>query len=620
MKRLLRTPAFAGGAILVLGLSIGLTLPVLSLAEGGLLRDFIFVNPPELLGVEEHGGILGWTPRASTPAEHQGNRLDALLLTLAVLTGFVLAIGSVNLAILLSSRAAGRRRELAIRAAVGARWSQLARQLMREAGLLGACGLTLGLLVGFIGIASLQLSWPDGLPAWLAGLPKAFAASASVGAPLAVTLLFGLFPILGFWRGDLRSRLTTAQGVTAGIIEGFVRRALLFLSIAATALLLTNAILLVRAGSPNSTAGDANAAPTHTLAMTVTLPAADTSDANAPIGFYDALLEQIGEIPGVHASSISSAGTLEGMGVVDRDLVDCGGCSIGGAYVPIFPEDVRHHAVGPSYFDTVGVSLVSGREFTEVDRIGAPPVAMVNEAFAMRSFERGQPIGRGVRLHGEDGEWYTVVGVVPNTDPPGIGIGDEPVPVMYVSALHHPPTVADLFVRVDDETDPVELAPTIAAAVAGLTPGAVVSEASTVADRLDRSVAPLRWFSRVLTLVAAAAIILSAMTLYGVTAYTVRTRTREIGIRMAIGARTGQVTMMVLGQALRLTLLATLIGLGAALGLARMLQQLFLGVRPLDVAIYAAVAALLVVVAMLAAFVPARRAATVDPAVAFRPE
>jgi putative ABC transport system permease protein len=613
-----RASPFAVAALLQLGLASGLALPVFGLVEAGLFRELAYANPRALAGLESHGGISDWSDEARTPVQLQGERIDTLLKTLAVLSAFVLAIGCVNLASLLLSKGAQRRHGLAVRSAVGARWTQLAGGLLTEIARLACFGIAIGFLLGLAGVAALRTTWPQTVPSWLsAGLPP-LSMTTAIGIPLAALVFFGLLPAIVFWRSDLRSALTAGHNVTAGILEGLARRAFLFLSIAATALLLANTLLIVRAAD-GGVAYEAGTAGAETLAMTIELPEAGLSGTNERVTLYGELLEHLQSVPGAAVSSIASAGTWVGMGVFDVNMVDCGACSIGGVYVPVFPETVRHHVVGPSYFDTVGVALLSGREFTEADRIGAPLVAIVNQAFAVRSFERGQPIGRGVQLEMGWGEWYTVVGVVPNTDPPGIGVGEEPVPAMYLSALQHPPRVAQLAVRTTDG-DPLALAPLEAGAAAAAGPEIRVSAPSTLAEQRRQFIEPLRWFSWLLAAVAMAAIAFSTIALYHVMAFAVRSRTREIGVRMAIGAHPRQVTTMVLWDALRLTITASLIGLMFAIGVARILQQAFMGVRPLDAAVYLTVAGLLAVVALIAAFVPARRAARVDPAVAFRAE
>ena len=618
LRALRRAPGFTIAALLILAAAVGLSAPVLSLVEGGLLRGHPLPNPPEVLGGEATGGFTGWSGNLTTPARIQTERLEALLTTLLVLVLFVLAIACVNVAVLLLSRGTTRRQEMAVRATVGGRPGRLLRQLSTEGAVLGLAGGGFGLLLGLGGIALLRMTWPDGLPLWLGAVPEPRATAASVGIPVAAVLLFTLAPAFVAWRRDLRSALATGTHASATPGEGFFRRSLVVLAVAATALLLTSAGLLFRATAPAAIQGDLGKDPESLVTIVLRFPEARYITPEERIAFYETLLARIEHLKDVQAASIASPGTWFGLGVHDRDNVHCGRCYTAGLYLPVFPEDVRHHVVGPRYFDTLGISLVSGREFTSADRVGAPRVAIVNEAFRA-SFENADPIGRQVQVGGFGGEWYTIVGVVRDTNPRGIGSPADPVPTIYLSALQHPPEVAALAVRATRD-DPLRLVDRIQEAVRSAGPDVSLSRASTLSDELARFLAPLRWFSRIFGWLAILAVVLSAAALYGAMSYAVRRRTREIGIRMALGAPGRQVSGMVVRDGVRLASSGATLGFAGAIGLARLLQQLFFGVKAFDLHVYGGVGLLLALVAVVASWMPARRAARVAPMVALRTE
>lgn len=633
-----RAAAFA-----ILAAGVGISVPVLSLVEGGLLGAGGYANPPEILEVERLGGLTGWSGSLLTPARLQGDNLRILLATLLVFGLLVLAIACANLVILLLARANARRHEVAVRAALGGAPRRLARQLLAEGVSLGGLGGGLGLALGLGGIGLLRATWPEGLPLWLGMLPSPRSGLVGLGIPLAAVVLSTLTPCVVAWRRDLRSILVAGRQATATPGEAYFRDLCVICGVALTALLLTSAGLLFRATAPDISRGDAGMNAEEVLTFVVDLPAvggaapalsadpevrvdhavradpaAEGADPAARLTSYEMLLTEVGRLPGVRSESIASPGTWVGLGVHDRVNVVCGRCSRAGAYTPLLAETARHHVVGPSYFDTVGVAVVSGREFTAADRIDAPLVAIVNEAFRT-SFERGEPIGKKVQIGGPRGEWHIIVGVVRDTQPRGIGAGTEPVPTVYLSAFQYPPERAGVAVRVAGG-DPLRLAARVEDKIRGAVPGAVLSDAAPLGEVLVRFLAPLRWVSELFIFLAGLALVLAAGALSGVISYSVRLRTREIGVRMALGAESREVSGMVLRHGTRLTLRGAAFGCIGTIGVARLLQQLFHGVRVFDAPLYMGVVSLLACVALVASWRPARRAAAVDPLVALRME
>jgi hypothetical protein len=339
--------------------------------------------------------------------------------------------------------------------------------------------------------------------------------------------------------------------------------------------------------------------------------------------------------PSVAASAVASIGAPLGLGVVAPVFVQCGACSIGNMYTPLLLVDARHHVVSPRYFDTVRIPVVAGRAFRPEDRAGAPPVALVNESLARTSFQGGRAVGRLLQVGAPGSPWHEVVGVVADGRPQGVGAGGLPRPAVYLSSYQHPPVLLTLLARLAGDAPPeaeaLALAETLAEGVAasvaeaGVLPGlagglAVIGGPATLAGDLTRSREPVAWLARLLTALAAGAVLLAAGSLYAVIAYGVRRRTREIGVRLAVGAPPRRITAMVVRETLSQTLLGTAVGLVVASAVAGYFSGLVVGVRPFDPALYGAVTPLLAAVGLAAALLPARRAAAVDPVPALAAE
>jgi putative ABC transport system permease protein len=358
--------------------------------------------------------------------------------------------------------------------------------------------------------------------------------------------------------------------------------------------------------------------PRDTLTYTVAFAGAGFAAPGQRVAAQHALLERIAALPGVRSVSFATDGSWLGMGTEDRVSAICGNCFRGSMWLPVTRGPARHHVVSPGYFEALGIPLLRGRTLSADDAAGAPVVAVISDAFAHLIFLGQDPIGKAVQVGGPDGEWYTVVGVVGSVRARGLGSSSEPVPSMYLSSLQHPPSSLGLAVRTAGE--PHSHAAAVEEAIRAAAPAVAVHDAMTMEERLSHFVAPLRWFAGIFTGLAAFAGLLAGLGLFGVVAFTVARRTREMGVRIALGARGRQVATMIVGQSLRLAGVGAWLGVLAALCLARLLQFLFLGVAPLDWAVYATVVGLLLVVATVASYLPARRAARVDPVIALRAE
>jgi putative ABC transport system permease protein len=614
-RGLRRAPGFAATAVLTLALGIGASVPMLHVLRGGLSR-VVPEAPPAPLDPAE-GGRLAWSAAARTAALVQHEGVGLLLGVLLGLVAVALGLACVNLAILLLSRATARRHEMAVRAALGAGRAGIARQLLAEGGLLAAVGGGIGVALGLAGAALLPATWPAALPRFADG-PTFPAVALAAGGLGAAVLLFGLAPALGAAGRGLAARLAAGGRATAGRGEGQLRNALMVVGVAASLVLLTGTGLLVRGSAPTAAGGESGIDARDTVTMRVELAGTRAADPAARAELLETLLRRSGAVPGAVAGSLSTEGAWTGQGTEDRVRALCPNeCAL---YVRLHFSDgpARHHAVTPGFFAAHRIPVLRGRELVEGDRAGAERVAVINRTFGYRLFPNGDPLGKKVRVGGPRGEWYTVVGIAADVRPRGVGAGEKPVPAIYLSALQHPPSTVALAVR--GSGDPAALAERVEAAVRAAAPGARVTEVRTLEEVLARFAAPLRWFGMLFGVLAGAAVLLAGMGVYGVMSYNVARRTREVGVRMALGARVADVMRLVVGTGMRLTLWGGILGLWGALTLARLLEVNFQGVDSLDLPVYAAVAALLGAVALAGSWVPARRAARVDPMVALRAE
>jgi hypothetical protein len=345
----------------------------------------------------------------------------------------------------------------------------------------------------------------------------------------------------------------------------------------------------------------------------VELPAGAADPARAQTN----LLTALRGVPGVASASAATPGAWMGQGHSDWLHSLCDVC-VSYFRVPILAGAARHHAVTPGYFAQMGVRVLSGREFTDSDGAAGGPVVVINRAFSVFMFPNANPLGHRVSFTGPFGTEYQVIGVVDDVRPRAPGSGGEPARAVYLSTLQHPPRTLAVAVRTSGE--PMGMAPAVLGAARASVPGGRVSEVRSMAALLERNAAPLRWFGVLMAMVAAGSLLLSAGGLFAAMNFVVARRTREIGVRMALGASERAVIRQMLVEAGRVALFGALLGGAGALSLGRTLELRYAGVRALDLPVYAGVAAALALVAMAAAYVPARRAAGVQPVEALRGE
>jgi putative ABC transport system permease protein len=533
------------------------------------------------------------------------------LLILGAAVGLVLLIACANVANLLLVRSTGRNREFSIRRAVGASPSRLVRQLLTENLLLSLLGGMVGLLLAGWGIAALPLIIPAGsdLPA-LGQLRLDVRVLAYLFVTcLLTTVLCSLAPAFHSSRTDLASSLRSGIGVTS--LAHSARRLRLALTVAELALSL---VLLCGAGLMIRTLVhllDQNPgfSPDHLFTFAVVLPANRFPQPTQRAAFLDAVAARLRALP-----EVESVG-----GITDLPL--SGEDSRSGIAIesmnPDPSEHVRAHSrvVLPGYFETMRIPLIAGRMLRSTDTAEAPPVIVLNQAAIRRYVPNRNPLGLHLRIGGHE-EWREIVGVVGDTRHWGL---DQPVnPEMYVPEAQSPESYMNVVIR--STSDTAALAPAVRSVVRDLDPTMPLGEFDAMETVIEQSVAPRSFYMWLLTIFAGLALLLAGVGVYGVMAQLVEQRTNEIGIRMALGAHPRDMLRLFLAQGLRLTALGVALGLAAALALSRFLASLLYGVTATDPLTYLGVAILLSGVALLACYIPARRAMQVDPMIALRYE
>ncbi|HSU17057.1 FtsX-like permease family protein [Longimicrobium sp.] len=638
-----KSPGLALSVLLTLALAVGAGAPVLGAVRAGRARTVPYLDPL-LHGTERlPGWLTAWTPGATLVSRVQDAAFRTLLSIVLVLTLLLLGSALVNVLTLLLSRAAVRRPEVALRAVLGASRRRLGAQLLGEASLLVLPGIVLGVAGAALGAWLLNTSWPVDRAPWARPLLHGGILGAVAVALAGAALGAWMSPVRLAWKVDLRRHLDSGGRATATKGEVLLRNALAVIQLGASLVLLSLAGVLYHSFTRAPDGRALGYDPRGALTARIDLPVGYTPPRRARA--WDELLWRVGAVPGVRAAGAATAGAWVGLGTTDQVVSVCPECFEGGFSKPVSTGLARIHAVSPGFFRALGVPIVRGREFGPGDRAGAPRVVVINTTFAYRLFPAGEPLGKLVQVggHGVElyqafrsggvfaagqgaaeapdsvgGDWYRVVGIVGEVRGGGIGVGPEPAPVAYVAAPQRPPSAAGLVVRVDG--DPRAIAPAVERAVRGAEPRAGWGEAMSMDEYLARFRAPLKWFAELFGVLAAVVLVVAASGLYGVMVYNVERRTREIGIRMALGARPRQVVRMVVGQSLKLACIGAGAGLIAVGSLARLLQEMLFGVDLWDPALYGGLAAVLAAVAVAASVRPARRAASLDPGVALRSE
>jgi predicted permease len=539
-------------------------------------------------------------------------KLPLLILLGAV--GFVLLIACANVANLLLARAPAREREMAIRTALGARRGRLIHQLLTESLLLSLIGASLGVLFARWGIDALISLGPESVPRIAEVTLDRRVLLFTALTALITGIAFGLAPAITESRPQLHDALKEGMHGTSAR-RGRLRGALVVTEVALSLVLLVGAGLMVRSFLALQRV-EPGFRPDHALMVRVSRPAPDmrTTDADLDryVDFYDRALARLRQLPGVTAAGACNIVPLDG-DMTDRLIQIENDIGRQKADMP----HAQNRQASPGWFAAVGMPVLRGRGIEESDRAGAPPVLVVNQTFVRRWFGGADPIGRRIRLGKLTGDfpWATIVGVV--GDVRAYGLHAPPMPEMYwpVAQIRNTPALA-MVVRT--QGDPGALAGSVRAAIAEIDPAQPIYGLQTLEQLVDASLGQRRFTLTLMIVFGLIALALAAVGIYGVMAYTVAQRTREIGIRVALGAQPAGVVRLVLGEGMKLVALGVAIGTASALAVTRIAASLLYGVSAADTTTYLAIAAVLSAVGLVAIVLPALRATRVDPVRALR--
>jgi putative ABC transport system permease protein len=541
--------------------------------------------------------------------------LRSTMFALLAAVGFVLLIACVNVANLLLARGATRQKEIAIRRALGAAGSRIARQLLTESVLLGLLGGVAGLVLAAwstqllfrvfrLDAIQLPLRVLDSITIDARVFGFALMASCLTG------VLFGLAPALTALRGDIGDPLKEGgRGSTHGG-GSRLRHALVASEVALALVVLCGAGLMIKSIS-RLLGVDPGLNPKNVLTMGMSVPQDEIY--NGPPGlprFCQDLDEHVSAIPGV--VSVGAVAHLPLEGDAGRGFQIEGQPPADPGHMP----GASYSVVCPNYFRTMGIPVLKGREFTHQDTLTSPGVIVINETMAQKFWPKQDPIGRAIRLGGSDGARLTVVGVVGDVHFHGL---DEPL----YRQFFRPYTQAGwpvMSVVVRTTSAPAAYAPLVKKAIAEFLPDRPVSGVQTMEEVVHDSTGSRRFPMLLLSTFSLLALVLAAVGIVGVVSYSVAQRTHEIGIRMALGARAADVLRLIVNGSMMWVLIGIALGVAGSIGLGRLLETLLYGVRPVDPLVLGAVSALLAAVALVASYIPARRAAKVDPLVALRYE
>jgi putative ABC transport system permease protein len=533
------------------------------------------------------------------------------LLVLLGAVGLVLLIACANVANLLLARAAARQKEVAIRMALGASRSRIASQLLTESVLLSLAGGLVGLLLASWGMKLLVAYGPADVPRLHDVSLDRYVLFFTFDVATLTGVLFGLAPALNVSKPDPGNMLKeTGRGAAQGA-RNWMRSALIVSEVALSLMLLVGAGLLINSFW-RLLQTDAGFDPKGVLALDIPLSRATYTKDEQRSAAFEQLIGRMKTLPGVRDVSVVS-----NVPMTDFDYELSFQVEGREPYKPGEEAVADYTVVGADYFRTMNIGLLRGRVFTEHDTANLPQVMVVSNAFVRQYFPNEEPIGRRIVFDGNDKTAREIVGVVADVRRNGLDVNVQPE--MYVSHVQKPERRLNVVIRTEAE-DALQLAQAARAEVKAFDPNQIIWRSQTLDQLLSTSVAPRRFNMLLLGIFAGVALVLAAVGLYGVMSYSVSWRTREIGIRMALGARRADVLRLVVRQGMTMTLIGLALGLVGAFSISRVLRGLLHGVSPTDPLTFVAVSIVLLVVALLACLVPARRATRVDPIIALRTE
>lgn len=562
---------------------------------------------------QQFPGGKNWFNMRAKPIQRQivGDTRRPLLLLLGAV-GVVLLIGCANVANLLLARSLAREKELTLRAALGAARGRLIRQLITESVLLSAIGAAVGVVIAWGGVRAVRTFGPLNVPRLGEIAIDIRMVAFALGLALVTGVVFGLVPALGVVRGMSHTPKEASGRVKGGSRDSRLRHAILSAEVALALVLVIASSLLVQT-FVRLMRVDGGFRAERVLTFELTLPASRYSGLDRIVPLYTAVLERMRAVPGVESVGIGETIPMGGTG-------ESTGLRIPNR--PAAPANERPFAnytvVSPGYFRSVGTPLLQGRDFLPTDVADAPLVAIVNRAMAEKYWPGEDAIGKavGVPIAPTD---MTIVGIV--ADVKHVSLREKPEPEVYVPYTQKPwPSLSTMHVAARGEGSPAALLSGLRAAVHAVDPDLPLAKIATLSEVVDESVAQPRFSMLLLGAFAALALVLACVGMYGAVSYTVVQRTPELGVRLALGADRRHIFAVVVGEGFRVALAGIAAGLVVAWGAMRLVASFLYGVEATDVATFAAMSAVLLAVAMLASYLPARRAARIDPLIAIRTE
>jgi putative ABC transport system permease protein len=532
-----------------------------------------------------------------------------LLLLLLGAATFVLLIACANVANLLLARGSAREREMSLRAALGASRLRLLRQSMTENALLCLLGASLGVLLARWAVSAMRLILPAALPRkdaiQLDGRALLFAAATAVVA----AIIFGAAPLLQAVRRNLHDSLKEGGGSSPGRPQRRLLNAFVVAEVALSLVLLAGAGLMLRTLF-NMIATNPGFDASNVLTAEITLPRARYGQPQQRVAFYDQALQRLRTLPGVQSVSVTNELPLAGGVRLQRFNIE-------GREESGLGGSANCRGISPDYFKTLRMGLLRGRGIEERDGAAAPGVVVINEAMARAFWPNEDPVGKRMRIAASgEPEWREVVGVVGDIRHRGLSV--PPEPEMYVPYAQQPWQSFRLAIRTTG--DPIQLSSALRQAVWSVDREQPVMRVQTLEKIVATSYSETTFYATLLASFAGLALALASVGIYGALSYSVERRTREIGVRIALGAQRKDVLSLVVGQGLKLALLGLSLGLVAAWAVTRFIETLLHGVRPTDPVTFVGISLLLLLVAILASWLPARRATKLDPITVLRHE
>ena len=551
----------------------------------------------------------GWDVNVLPIHEQVVGDIRPILIVLLAAVTFVLLIACANVANLLLARAAARQKELALRAALGAGRKRLVRQMLTESVLLALLGGVLGVLLAYWGIQLLIAFGPDNIPRLneitvdLGVLAFTFAVSLLTG------LLFGLVPALQASRPDLNDALKEGTRGSTGGRSGTLRNTFVVAEVSLALVLLIGAGLMIRSFMRLQSV-ETGFQPENVLTMRAQLPKKKYPEPHQIVDFFRQAQERIAGLPGVQA--VGAISYLPLTGLASRD-----GFKIVGQPPPAPGQEpgVEVRVVTPTYFQAMGIPLLKGRLLNERD-VKETRVLLINETLAKRYFPNTDPIGKQIEISWDGSGPDEIVGVV--GDIREGSLNKEPEPTIYWSHPREPYSGMALVVRTSGNA--AHVATAVQKEIRAVDPEQPVADVRTMEQVVARSIARPRFNTLLLSIFAGVALVLASVGLYGVMNYSATQRIHEVGIRMALGATRADIMRLVVGNGMVLTLIGIGIGVAASVGLTRLMQSFLFGIGTTDALTFIGVSLLLVAVALIANYIPARRATRVNPVIALRYE